>query len=293
MQSFALSTASSSASAAAAAAASGCPAGDVGGAGGVPGEGGGAFGPAGHGGAQVLDRLERADRAAELAAGPGVAGGRAAAPGGDPGGFGGEQGRGQVADGAGAEAGELVFRRDHGGVEPDRGQLAGEVERGEVLDSDARLVFLEEEPRVAGRGDQRTGGPQQRAGFAGDRERAVRLADPGQRAGGERDAGPVVIPGSGAGEQQAGQHGGQHRAGGQGAGQLLERRGQVGHRAVERDGEDAEGGQVLHQRGDGGRFLRAGDGDRAGPLRPVAERLLQGLLLLRHRDRHGLFLPFV
>ena len=105
----------------------------VGGAGGVPGQGGGAFGPAGHGGAQVLDRLERADRAAELAADPGVPGRGLAAPGGDACGFGGEQGGGQVADAVRAEAGAETPGRDRHAVEPDGGQVAGEVDRGRLV----------------------------------------------------------------------------------------------------------------------------------------------------------------
>ena len=129
----------------------------AGGAGGVPGHGGGALGPAGHGGAEVLDRLERADRAAELAADPGVAGRRAAAPGGHPGGFGGEQGGGQVADALSGQV-EGPVRED--AVEPDGGQVAGEVDRGELGDGDARPVLAEEEPGVTvGRGDRGEQGP--------------------------------------------------------------------------------------------------------------------------------------
>ena len=275
----------------------------VGGTGGAPGQGGGTFGPAGHGGAQVLDRLELTDRAAELPAGPGVVGGRAAAPGGHPGGFGREQGRRQVADAFCAQTGQEVLRRDDRIGEPDGGQLAGEVERGEPVDGHARLARLEQEPHVAvgavagegGRGEQVACGPQDRAGLARHPQPAVRLAGPGQRAGSsrvERDAGgglglcesrPEFLPAA-AGEQEASQRGRQHRARGQGPGQLLERGGQVGHRAaVQGDGEDAEGGQVVEECGAG---PLAGDGYRGGAFGPVAEGCLQGLLLLRHRDRH-------
>ena len=269
----------------------------VGGAGGAPGQGGGTFGPAGHGGAQVLDRLELTDRAAELPAGPGVVGGGAAAPGGHSGGFGREQGRGQVADAFCAQTGQQVLRRDDRIAEPDGGQLAGEVERGEPVDGHARLARLEHEPHVAvgggGGGEQVTCGPQDRTGLAGHPQPAVRLPGPGQRAWGsrvERDAGGGLglrweefLPAA-AGEQEAGQRGRQHRARGQRPGQLLERGGQIGHRAaVQRDGEDAEGGQVVKE---GWAGSLAGDGYRGGAFGPVAERCLQGLLLLRHRDRH-------
>ena len=245
----------------------------VGGAGGVPGQGGGAFGPAGHGGAQVLDRLERADRAAELAADPGVPGRGLAAPGGDACGFGGEQGGGQVADAVRAEAGAETPGRDRHAVEPDGGQVAGEVDRGEAGDGDAGLVQLEDEPgAVLGAGEEGAAGRQDRAGLAGHAVGA------GQRAGGERDRGR--FPG-----QEAGEHGGQDRARGQRAGQRLQRGGQVGDRAVPRDGEDAQRLQVVHERGD---VLPGADGgDGAGPLGPVAEGCLQGLLLLSHRDRQS------
>ena len=254
----------------------------VGGAGGVPGQGGGAFGPADHGGAQVLDRLKRADRAAELPAGAGIVGGRAAAPGRHPGRFGRVQGGRQVADAFGAQAGQEVLRRDDHVGEPDGGQLAREVERGEALDGDAGLARLEQEPRVAvcaagggagGGGEQVAGGPQDRAGLAGHPQRAVRLAGSGQRAWGERDArGGLGLRErreefllAAAGEQEAGQRGGQHRAGGQGAGQLLERGGQVGHRAA------VQGDQRCQSGGDSVRFQGADQGDGVGALGPVAE----------------------
>ena len=165
-------------------------------------------------------------------------------------------------------------------VEPDGGQVAGEVDRGEAGDRDAGLVQLEDEPgAVLGAGEEGAAGRQDRAGLAGHacRRRA------GQRAGGERDRGR--FPG-----QEAGEHGGQDRARGQRAGQRLQRGGQVGDRAVPRDGEDAHRLQVVHERGD---VLPGADGgDGAGPLGPVAERCLQGLLLLSHRDRQSL-LPSV
>jgi len=245
----------------------------------------------------VLDRLERADRAAELAADPGVAGRGLAAPGGHPGGFGGEQGGGQVADARRVQAGPQALRRDDG-VELDGNKLAGEVDRGEPGDGDAWPVLAEQEPDVTvgcgRRGEQRAAAQvrrarQQRAGPAGDAERTVRLAGSGQRARGERDRGRAA-------RQAAAQDGRQHRARGQGEGQLLERGSQVGHGAVAGDGEDAEAVQVVHQpsdpvgrlpRSQQSRVLRADQGDRPGPLRPVAERRLQRLLLLRHRDRQG------
>ena len=220
---------------------------------------------------------------------PGVVRRRAAAPGGHPGGFGRVQGRRQVADAFGAQAGQQVLRRDDRAGEPDGGQLPGEVERGEQVDGGA--VRLEQEPRVAigggGGGEQAAGGPQDGAGLAGHPQPAVRLAGPGQRAGGDRDAGAGLGRdlAAAAGEQEAGQRGGQHRAGSQDAGQLLERGGQVRHRAaVQGDGEDAKGGQIGQQRRAG---PLADDGDGVGALGPVAEGRLQCLLLLRHRDRHG------
>ena len=193
----------------------------VGGAGGVPGQGGGTLGPAGHGGAEVLDRLERADRAAELAADPGVAGRRGAAPGGHPGGFGGEQGGSQVADALGGQV-EGPVRED--AVEPDGGQVAGEVDRGELGDGDARPVLAEEEPGVTV-GAWRPG-----------RARGRRPTGPGRsrRSPAENRASePVSVPGvsatvAGCAGQEAGERGGQDRAGGQGAGQFLQRGGQVG-----------------------------------------------------------------
>ena len=257
------------------------------GAGGVPGQGGSAFGPAGHGGAQVLDRLELTDRAAELVTGLRVVGGRAAAPGGYAGGFGRVQGRRQVTDVFGAQV-QFVLGRDDRVAEADGGQVAGEVERGEQVDGDAR-GRLEQEPRVAvtsgGGGEQGAGGPQDGSGLAGHPQPAVRPAGPGQGAGGERDAGGGLVLPAAAGEQQAGQRDRQHRAGGQGEGQLLERGGQVGHRAaVPRDGEDV---QRREPRGDFAGFLGADEGNGGGALGPVAKGRLQGLLLLRRRDRHG------
>jgi len=84
-------------------------------------------------------------------------------------------------------------------------------------------------------------------------------------------------------------------------GELLEGGGQVGHRAAvaagvlgDRDREDAQGGQV-GEVGDRGCvvlgrvwFQAADGGERGGLFGPVADGRLQGLLLRRDRDRHGI-----
>ena len=290
----------------------------VGGAGGVPGQGGGAFGPAGHGGAQVLDRLERADRAAELAADPGVAGRRARCTRRPPRRLrrrtGWRPGRGRRAFQAGA--GGLAGGDDRVG-EPDGGQLAGEVDRRRAGDGDARAARRRAEPRLAvGRGapqEQVRGRPRPRTGpvSAGHPQRAVGCAGPGQRAGVEGDGRGGLARRQGGefsgdparGEQQAGQRGGQDRPGTSAMASCS--------RAAARSvtvpplpaagsrSRDAEGGQVVQlgsppARGQPGPGSRATHRrDRAGLLGPVAERRLQGLLLLRHRDRHGLLLPSV
>ena len=78
---------------------------------GVPDRRGGLLGRGQHPGAAVLDRLELADRPAELLADLRVVGGGVHRPGGDPARLGAEQGRGEAAHRGPGEAGEHPLRR--------------------------------------------------------------------------------------------------------------------------------------------------------------------------------------
>jgi len=130
------------------------------GAGRVPGRRRRELGPAQHLRAQVLDRLERADRAAELLPGACVLGRGLAAPGGDAGGLGGGQRRGDVGHQPRAEA-KHQPGLDGDGIEPDVGQRAGEVHRRPGGQPDAWLPCVEQEPGPAalcGRPEQQVRG---------------------------------------------------------------------------------------------------------------------------------------
>ena len=274
----------------------------VGGAGGAPGQGGGTFGPAGHGGAQVLDRLELTDRAAELPAGPGVVGGRAAAPGGHPGGFGRVQGRRQVADAFCAQAGQEVLRRDDrmasrtaaSSREKSSGASLSTATPGWPASSRNHTSPSAPSSESGGRGEQVAGGPQDGAGLARHPQPAVRLAGPGQRAGGERDAG------GGLGLRESRRSSSRPQRASRRLASAVGSTGPGARAQASCSSAAARSVTVPPSRGmaktpRAARSLRSAvlapwrtTATGVGALGPVAEGRLQGLLLLRHRDRHGL-----
>ena len=181
------------------------------------------------------------------------------------------------------QTGQEVLRRDDRIGEPTAAKLAGEVERGEPVDGDARAgppragtTRRRRRRRRRGRLGQRNGwchrtGPVWPVAPAARRPPwAVLVSGPGVRGSSATQA--VAGPG----ESLAGVPPGDcRRAGGQrarsaapgqgsGPGGAAQRGGEVGHRAaVQGDGEDAEGGEVVEERGAG---PLAGDGYRGGAL---------------------------
>ena len=103
---------------------------------GVPGHRGHLVHPHGHVGGPVLDRLELADRPAELDPDLGVLGGRLEAPPGPAGVLGGHQRDHDVADPAGGQPRQLPPRRDHDGVHLDLADPPGGVDAGQGHDPD-------------------------------------------------------------------------------------------------------------------------------------------------------------
>ncbi len=285
----------------------------VGRAGRVPGHRRGALGAAQHPGAQVLDRLERADRPAELAADAGVAGGGGTAVPGHASGLGTGQGGRQVADGRRAQPGQDVTGGHDRAGEPHAGQRPGEVHRPAGREVDIGVPGREQEPRLAvagARAEQQVRGgtaAQYRARFAAYPQRPVREPRPGDRALGQGDGHRGLAGGQGgeqflrrrevrvAAQHQPGQQRRQDRPGRQRHGELLQRGGQIGHRAARparhakvRQGGPVPGPRRLRWRRAplGAGFQSADQRQRAGLLRPVADRCLQGPLFRGDRDGH-------
>ena len=156
----------------------------VGGVGGVPHQGAAGFEIGGHLGAQVLDRLERADRAAELAPLLGI-GDRFADRGLTRSQHVGGQHHptGVTQSGKDVAVGKRFGRR---GAEPDLAETAGAVDRGERNNLDPRRVGGEEVQGSILVGDDKDVGP---CGVDGEQR------GPGQPAGLDADAGPVPRPG--------------------------------------------------------------------------------------------------
>lgn len=208
------------------------------GAGRVPDQGAGLFTADEHLGAEVFDRLELADGAAELLAYRGVFGGGAQRPGGRTAALGGEQHPGQVAD-QGVVDGQQPVGGHQGPLGAHLGGRPGRV--------GALLNPYGQRRGVGGEPDRAVGGPrgqhdQVRVGAGEDRGRGavqdVAAVGPGggERARPERDGAgqgaggevPDEVPGAAAVQQLGGEDGGQIRAGERGAAQLLQH-----HREIE------------------------------------------------------------
>ncbi len=251
--------------------------------GGVPGQGGGAFGPAGHGGAEVLDRLEGADRAAELAADPGVARRpcrRTRRP------------RRRPRPRTGSPPGRGPGRWSGRGTGPGRDDHVVEatVARSREKSTGVSSVTVtpgwswpsrnQASPSAAAAGASRCrSGPQQRAVSP-----LTRSAPSGSRVASR-------VPGVSATVARGSRRTAASSAGRTGPG--VRARASSSRAAASVGQPCRRGGDGAGGRGRPGRVgiaptapSRTGVTATAGPLGPVAERRLQGLLLLRHRDRH-------
>ncbi len=279
------------------------------GAGGVPDQGAGLFAAHQHVGAEVFDRLELADGAAELFAYRGVFGGGLQRPAGRTAGLGGEQDAGQVADERAVD-GQEACGGHQDAVRAHLGDRPGGV--GALLDPYGQRRGVGRQPDRARGGRS---GEHDHVGVTAGQDRgrgsvqdvAVRLLDGGERAraecdGGEEFAGgqgPYEVPVSGAAEQFGGEGGGQIRARERGAAHLLQDDGEVEQCAA----ASAVGlGQMRSEqalRGEpvpvGGPAVPLGWGveqcadllGRYGPRGPTTRRLGQVTVFLRDSDAHA------